>query len=425
MSTRSTTIDVHHLPRIEGHGNIHVRVRDGRLAEARWDVVETPRFFEAIFRDKHYSSAHMLAARICGICSISHGLAALRATERAFGVEPPPDARSLRLLAKHAETVQSHVLHLFFLAAPDFLGVPSVLPLRDSHPAVVELALRLKGLANQICDAVAGRTTHPLTLQPGGVTTAPIPAVLTELRSGLDRALEDLAAAARLLRTFDVPAFEREAEFVSLGGGDHYPFIGGPVVSSDGVRLAEDDYLEITNEYVAGDNTTKWSRLSRESYAVGPLARVNNSFDLLHPDAQQVALELGLEPVCHNPFMAHAARLVECVHCVLEAIRILDELVDSPPGELLAPVSPQVGRGVGAVEAPRGILFHCYSYEADGRITHADAVVPTTQNNGHIHRDLPELVSAAVERGAADEEIERLCCMLVRSYDPCVSCSVH
>ncbi len=425
MTTKTVTIDVHHLPRIEGHGNIHVRVRDGRLDEARWDVVETPRFFEAILRGKHYTSAHMLAARICGICSISHCLAALRATERAFDVDPPTAARSLRLLAKHAETLQSHVLHLFFLAAPDFLGVPSVLPLRESHPAVVDLAVRLKGLANRICDAVAGRTTHPLTLQPGGVTVVPPAAVLAELRSGLDRTLEDLAASVRLLRTFDVPRYERETEFVSLGGEDGYPFIGGPVVSSDGVRMPEDDYLEVTNEYADPANTSKWSRLSRESYAVGPLARVNNNFDLLHPDAQQVALELGLEPVCHNPFMSHVARLVECVHCALEAIRILDELLSSPPGELIAPVSPHVGRGVGAVEAPRGILFHCYSYEDDGRIAHADAVVPTTQNNGHIHRDLPELVTEAVERGAADEEIERLCCMLVRSYDPCVSCSVH
>jgi len=425
MTTKTVTIDVHHLPRIEGHGNIHIRVRDGRLEDARWDVVETPRFLEAILRGKHFTSAHMLAARICGICSISHCLAALRATERAFGVETPPAAGSLRLLAKHGETLQSHALHLFFLAAPDFLGTPSVLPLRDTHPAVVNLALRLKGVANRLCDAVAGRTTHPLVLQPGGVTTAPTAAVLKELRSGLDRALEDLGAAARLLRTFDVPVFEREAEFVSLGGEDCYPFIGGPVVSSDGVLRQEDDYLEVTNEYVDPANTSKWSRLSRESYAVGPLARVNNNFRLLRPQAQQVALELGLEPVCHNPFMAHVARLVECVHCAYEAIQIVDELIAAPAEDLRAPVIPRAGRGVGAVEAPRGILFHCLDYNAEGRLEHADAVVPTTQNNGHIHRDLPKLVAEVVESGAGDAEVERMCSMLVRSYDPCVSCSVH
>lgn len=425
MSTTTVTVDVHHLPRIEGHGDIRIRVRDGRLEEARWDVVETPRFFEAILRGKHYTSAHMLAARICGICSISHGLASLRATERAFGVEVPPSGTALRLLAKHAETIQSHVLHLFFLAAPDFLGVDSVLPLRESHPEVVALALRLKGLANRACDAVAGRTTHPVTLQAGGVTVVPSPAVLAELRAGFDRALADLEEAARVVRGFTVPSFRRETEFVSLRGEDSYPFIGGDIVSSDGVVRAEDDYLEIANEFVDVNNTSKWTRLSRESYAVGPLARVNNSFDLLHTDARRTASELGLEPFCHNPFMAHVARLAECVHCAHESIRLLDGLLAIPPTEAIAPVTPRVGRGVGAVEAPRGILFHAFTYDREGRIESADAVVPTTQNNGNIHRDLAPLVAEAVEAGASDAEIEQRCAMLVRSYDPCLSCSVH
>ena len=425
MSTTTLKLDVHHLPRIEGHGNIRVRVRDGRLVEARWDVVETPRFFEAVLRRKHFTSAHMLAARICGICSISHALATVRATEHAFGVEPPPAADRLRLLAKHGETLQSHVLHLFFLAAPDFLGVPSALALRESHPEVVALALRLKGLANRTCDAVAGRTTHPVTLQVGGVTRAPTSATLGELRSAFDSALDDLAATARLLRTFQVPDFRRETEFVSLQDDQRYPFIGHRVVSSDGVRRSADDYLEITNELVDPDNTSKWTRLSRESYAVGPLARVNNSYELLHPDARRLAADLGLEPVCHNPFMAHVARLAECVHCAHEAIGLLDQLLSSPPDDLMAEVTARAGSGVGAVEAPRGLLFHALRYDDSGRVESADAVVPTTQNNGNIHRDLAPLVSRAVDGGAGDAEVERLCAMLVRAYDPCLSCSVH
>lgn len=419
-------IDVHHLARIEGHGNIVIRVNNGSIEEARWDVVETPRFFEIMFKGKHFTSAGILAARVCGICSISHCLTSVRAVERAFAVEAPKSAGQLRLLAKHAETLQSHVLHLFFLAAPDFLGLESAIPLKEQNPEVLALALRLRGLANRICDSVAGRTTHPISLQPGGVAMCPDGSTLLGFRDELTRALHDLEATGALLKTFEVPDFERETEFVSLTADDHYPFIGGRLCSSDGVERDEDAYLEITNERVVSGNTTKWSHLSRESYAVGPLARVNNNFEQLHREARRVAAELGLEPVCHRPFMAHAARLVECVHCVHEAIELIDELVKQPPAATMADVTPRAGEGVGAIEAPRGILFHHYRFDGGGRIEKANCVVPTTQNNGNIHRDLHELVRQAIRDGVADDrQLEFLCSMLVRSYDPCLSCSVH
>jgi coenzyme F420-reducing hydrogenase alpha subunit len=419
------TIEVHHLPRIEGHGNIVIRVRDGRLEEARWDVVETPRYFEVMLKGKHFTSAAMLTSRICGICSISHTLASLRATEKAFGIEIPKTAERLRLLAKHAETLQSHALHLFFLAAPDLFGVTSAIDLLDSEPEVVQLALQLKGLGNRICDAVAGRTTHPLTFQVGGVTRMPPASHLQSLQDELRHSLTALDVAVDLFAGIELPSFERETEFVSLKGEGSYPFIGGDLVSSDRVERAEHDYLEMTNEYVDPGNTSKWSRLSRESYAVGALARFNNSSALLRPEAQEVAARLGLTPVCHQPFMHNIARLVECVHCTHEAIELTEELVADTGQELRASFEPKAGEGVGAVEAPRGILFHHYRYDESGRITKANCVVPTTQNNGNIHRDLPPLVAQQLEQGADDRQLEQVCSMLVRAYDPCLSCSVH
>jgi len=262
-------------------------------------------------------------------------------------------------------------------------------------------------------------------LQVGGVTMVPDPDVLAELRAGLGEAMEDLTATARLVATFDVPDFARETEFVSLHGEHAYPWIGGSIVSSDGVVRDEHEYLEVTNEFLDPNNTSKWTRLSRQSYAVGPLARVNNNFDLLHHEARELALRLGLEPVCHNPFMAHVARLVECVHCVKDAMQVIDALVAVPFERTMNEVVPRPGWGVGAVEAPRGVLFHAFRYGEDGRVGAADAVVPTTQNNNNIHRDLPDLVEQMVLAGEDDAEIEQRCAMLVRSYDPCLSCSVH
>ncbi|UCH63972.1 MAG: Ni/Fe hydrogenase subunit alpha [Fidelibacterota bacterium] len=417
------SVDVHHLTRVEGHGNIMVQVRDGKIQEARWDVVETPRYFEAILKGKHYTSAGLLTARICGICSFGHCLASLRATENAFGISIPERAAWLRLLAKHGETLQSHCLHLFFLAAPDFLNTSSVIPLLESHPEVVALALRLKGLGNRLCEVTGGRATHPVSLQVGGVTL--MPEGLGSLRDELQHSLDDLAMAVELFHTFEIPDFVRETEFVSLKGENEYPFIGGRLISSDGVEHAEHEYLPMTNEYTDKNNTSKWCKLSRESFAVGALARFNNNHHLIHPQALDIASSFGLTPVCHNPFMNNIAQLVECVHVVHDSIRLIDKLLESDSEPTMVPVTPRAGEGVGAVEVPRGILYHSYKYDEKGNITKADCVIPTTQNNANIHYSLKDLVEQFAVQGMTDEKLELLCSMLVRAYDPCVSCSVH
>ncbi|MFH1808862.1 MAG: Ni/Fe hydrogenase subunit alpha [Pseudomonadota bacterium] len=419
-------VDVHHLARVEGHGNIHVQVRDGQLVEARWEVVETPRYFEVMLRGKHFSSAAQLTARICGICSIGHALCSLRATEHAMGIVTPPLADTLRLLAKHGETLQSHYLHLFFLAAPDFLGLPSALPLQEKNPEVFHLARQLKGMANQLCDVIAGRTTHPVSLVPGGVARRPDGDTLKRLRDQLESSLADLeATVVGLFSTFAIPDFVRETEWVSLKGTASFPWIGGDLVSSDGVLKQEPEYLAMTNEVVTDDNTSKWCSLSRPSFGVGALARINNNFALLHDEARQTAAVLGLKPVCHNPYMNSVAQLVECVHVTHDTIRLIDEVLANPRGEIQVPVQPRAGRGVGAVEVPRGILYHCYEIDGEGCIQKADCVIPTTQNNKNIHLDLQALAPWLAGQGVDDSKATLLCEMLVRAYDPCISCSVH
>ena len=419
-------VDLHHLPRVEGHGNIRIRVRDGKLEEASWDVVETPRFFEVMLKGKHYSASSLLTSRICGICSIAHSLTSLEATEDAFGITIPPKAAKLRLLAKHGETLQSHVLHAFFLAAPDFLRLPSVIPLINTHPELVDLAKRLKGLANRLCDLVAGRTTHPVAFCVGGVSMVPDREAMLGLRDELVRSMEDLKTAAEVFASFDIPDFVRETEFVSVKGEQDYAFIGRKMVSTDGVEYPAADYRLMTNEYVVAKGTSKLCKLSRASFAVGALARFNNNHQYLRSEAMQVANQLGLTPVCHNPFKNNVARVVECVHVVLEAIGLIDELTESNGlGEARVAVAPQAGVGVGVVEAPRGILYHCYEYDDEGRIVKADCVIPTTQNHANIQHDLTDLVPQFVSDTMTDEEMELLCSMLVRSYDPCISCSVH
>ena len=171
----STRIDVHHVTRVEGHGNIVVGIADGKLEECRFDVVETPRFFEAMLRGRPYQEASHITSRICGICATGHATTSLRACEKALGIQPSEQTVLLRKLSFHGEILDSHVLHVYMLVAPDFLGVGSVIPLASSHPEVVLRALRMKKLAGDMCAVVSGRHTHPIAMTVGGFTHFPRP----------------------------------------------------------------------------------------------------------------------------------------------------------------------------------------------------------------------------------------------------------
>jgi sulfhydrogenase subunit alpha len=418
-------INIGNVTRVEGHGNIIVRIRDGRLQEARWEIVETPRFFEAMLVGKGWQNVPWICGRICGICSVGHTLASIRAIENAFGIVPSELTRKLRMLMKHMETLQSHILHLYFLAAPDYLGSGSVFPLIESSPDVVARAARIKQLANDMVDCIGGRRMHPTRTVVGGFTMLPDKEDLAPFSDRLKKAVDDLLMTGVLFNSFRFPEFSRETEYVSLKGETEYPFIGGDLVSTDGVLRREDEYREMTNEYVVAQSTAKWARLSRKSFAVGALARLNNNFDLLHPLAREVALNFKIRPVHHNPFMNVVAQLAECVHVVMHSIDLVGELLDTVLEEARPKVSPVAGAGVGAVEVPRGILYHYYEFDETGHVRKCDCVIPTGQNHANIQYDLEELVVQYLAKGMADRNIELLAQMLVRSYDPCISCSVH
>jgi coenzyme F420-reducing hydrogenase alpha subunit len=246
-----------------------------------------------------------------------------------------------------------------------------------------------------------------------------------DLSDRLKAALSDLVPVAELFHGFDIPEFERETEFVSLKGNGGYPFIGGDLISSDGMHMKESDYKAMTNEHKVEQSTSKWCRLSRDSFAVGALARINNNFEHLHPHAKEIARSFDLLPVNHNPFMNNVAQIVECVHVVQDSISIISELLDSEFTEPRRKVKPRRGVGVGAVEVPRGTLYHSYEFDAKGRMVKCDCVIPTGQNHANIQHDLEALTVEYAKHGKQDRELELLAAMLVRAYDPCISCSVH
>jgi sulfhydrogenase subunit alpha len=429
MKDKNFDVEVNHVTRVEGHGNIYVNVRNGTMERCEWNISEAPRFFEAMVVGRQWNELHHITSRICGICSIGHTLASLRATEAAMGIEISEQDLKLRKIALHAENMQSHLLHVGFLVLPDLMGVGSVIPLASSNPKELKTVLRLHRLANEMSDLLCGRTTHPQRLLPGGFSKIPTMKELSGLRERLKASVPDLQATAELFksRTSKLPNFVRETEFIALTKPDEYAFYDGKIGSTDTDAAPASEYLSFTNEYIVPQSTAKRAKHVRDSYMVGALARLNINYNLLSPLAKKVAEMFDLKPVCHNPFMNSIAQLVEVVHCVEDSIRLINELeaagLQSQPDYNCPEVKVKAGRGVGAVEVPRGILFHDYAYNEKGVCTKANCVIPTNQNHGNIELDMKDLVPKIM--GKTPKEIELTLEMLVRAYDPCISCSTH
>jgi sulfhydrogenase subunit alpha len=420
---KNVKIDVHHVTRVEGHGNILVDVRDGKLERCHFEIVEAPRYFESMLRGQPYHQASHLASRICGICAVTHGTASLLAVERALGVQISKQTRLLRSLNLCGEMIDSHVLHVYMLVAPDLLGVGSVLPLAQTAHHVVARALRIKKVAGDLCAVIGGRHTHPIALQVGGFAHLPTAVRLGELLEGLHGMQEDLDETVELFQSLTLPSFERETEYLALSEESQYSLMGELIESTDGGSWPLQAYRDVTNEYVSDHSTAKHARHVRESYMVGALARFNLQHAKLNRRARTAATALDLQPVCHNPYRISEAQIVEMVHFCDTAIELVGSLLEHgiQPEE---PVQPETwsGEGVGACEAPRGTLFHHYEIR-DGRIISANCVIPTAQNLANIEGDMRSLVPQILHTGeqAVTQSLE----MLVRAYDPCISCSAH
>ena len=416
-------IDVHHVTRVEGHGNIVVDVKNGELKQCDLQIVETPRFFEAMLRGRPYAESSHITSRICGICAVGHATTSLRATEKALGVQLSEQTVLLRKLNFHGEILDSHILHAYMLVAPDFLGVGSVIPLAKSAPDVVLRALRMKKLAGDICKAICGRHTHPVAMTVGGFTHHPANHEIEALRERLEAARADVDATVELFASLPMPDFSRDTEYIALRRPDEYCFIDGEITSTDGGTWPVEQYREVTNEYLVPHSSAKHTRNNRESYMVGALARFNVNHDKLHPKAQAAATALNLKPKNTNPYMNTVAQVVEIVHCVEDSIALADKLLArGVHPEEPAPPARLSGEGVGACEVPRGVLFHNYEIE-DGRVVGANCIIPTGQNLANVEADMRALVPKIMDRSA--DEITLALEMLVRAYDPCISCSAH
>ncbi|MBI5970084.1 MAG: Ni/Fe hydrogenase subunit alpha [Deltaproteobacteria bacterium] len=416
-------IRIDELTRVEGHGNVVIDLKKGRINTLNLEIIESPRFFEVMLRGRKYDEAHHIMSRICGICAVSHTSASLKAIEAAMKINISRQATLLRKLAFCAEVIQSHVLHLYFLVFPDFLGEGSIVPIMSAHPEITKRGLMLKRLANEICAKVAGRHIHPISLSPGGVTHTPKPSELKKLKAQLEASFDDLEYTVDLLSKVRVREFTKPREYISLKDRGEYGIYGGVPCTSRKYPLSEKTYAKKLKEYVVPHSAAKHAKSPKGTYMVGALARLNNNWAQLGKRARAVSKRLGLSPVCHNPFHNNTAQLVECFHLTGQAISLIDELLDMGVKKESLKKPKGFGVGFGLVEAPRGTLYHEYAINKDGIVETANCIIPTAQNLRSIEEDLREMVPEILD--LPKEEIRKAVESLVRAYDPCISCSTH
>ncbi|MGO9991964.1 MAG: Ni/Fe hydrogenase subunit alpha [Steroidobacteraceae bacterium] len=420
MATK--TIRVDYLTRIEGEGGLDLRISDGRVTAAQLNIFEPPRFFEAFLRGRGYIETPDLVARICGICPIAYQMSAVHAIEHAFGVTVDGQLRALRRLIYCGEWIESHALHVVMLHAPDFLGFPDAIQMAREHGDMVRSGLALKKAGNELMRVLGGREIHPVNVKAGGFYRVPSRAELAPVAESLTRAHELAVSLVRWVAAFPFPHFERDYEFVALRHPDEYPFNEGRLVSNRDIDIDIADYETQFEERHVAHSTALHSLLKRRgAYLVGPLARYALNFDRLPPSVQALARESGLGPLCRNPFQSIVVRALEIVYACEEALRLIAAY--QPPALAALPVRPRAATGFGCTEAPRGMCWHRYEFDAEGTIHAARIVPPTSQNQPSIEADLAAVATSVLDQ--PDEFIRDRCEQTIRNHDPCISCSAH
>jgi coenzyme F420-reducing hydrogenase alpha subunit len=419
---RNRTIKVDYLARVEGEGSLLVRLKGRDVTEVKLKIFEPPRFFEALLRGRHFSEAPDITARICGICPVAYQMSAVHAMEDALGVKVDCQLRALRRLLYCGEWIESHVLHIAMLHAPDFLGYQDAIDMARDHPDIVTRALHLKKIGNTIMSVLGGREVHPINVRVGGFYKVPAKRDFQELREKLKRARDEAVQLVKWVASFPFPDFEQDYEFVALKHPDEYPFNEGRLVSNKGLDVAVRQYdQEFIEEQVDYSNALHSVQKNRGAYFVGPMARYSLNFERLSPLAREAARDAGLSQTCNNPFKSIIVRAVETLYAIDEALRLIDQY--EMPDQPAAALEPHDSTGFAVTEAPRGLLYHRYRIDNRGLILDAKIVPPTSQNQKTIENDLWKLVPQHVD--LPTDELTWRCEQAVRNYDPCISCATH
>ncbi len=420
------TIQVDHLCRVEGYGGISVDIEYGKVVKVNLNVLEGARFLESLVVGRRYDEVPEILSRICAICSAVHKLTSVTAIENALGIKVSPQTQLLRDLLIQGENIESHALHIFCLILPDFFKKNSVISLAEDHPEEVLLGLRLKKLGNTLQELIGGRAVHPVNAVIGGFGKYPTLDSIKDIKTQLEKELDGAMKMVALLKTVNLPKYsESPTVYAALKPENgNYSFFGHEIITSRGEVFPVEKYKKLTNEYVVSHSNAKHSRCENKPYMVGSLARLILNGNQLKDKAKMALDILGIPLPTNNIFYNNLAQAVELVYAIERAIEICEILIKKGIKEEKIPkFKIKSGSGTGAIEAPRGTLYHSYTLDENGYITYADVITPTAQNLSNLEKDIRTAATNLIDKPS--DELRFNLEMVARAYDPCISCSVH
>ena len=431
LKFRSSMLTQNYITKIEGHGKLKI---DFDNNTAKLIVDEGERLFEGLVLGRPYQDIPFIVSRICGICPTSHYLASIKALESALKIVPNHTSVELRKVLLLGQIAQSHILHTFFLALPDYTNVKNVSDLAKKMPAEFSLALKIKSTADQVIKVIGGRAIHPVTPTIGGFYKLPNRSQLVTLRDKLEDNLPGILNLAKFFAGLNYPNHYCENEYLAFQKDDEYAFYDGIVMSSGGHGFEPKKYKEYIKEVVKNYSSAKFATIYGKEFMVGALARV-----FLHPEKlQKKAANMlndyfpGHNFPSHNSFHNIFAQIIEILHCFEEMINILNRTIKYGLEESSIVSHTRcvkfdhigcVAEGIGAIEAPRGTLYHYYKIDKNGLIIDCDIVTPTVQNLSNLEKNTNKLMDNT--KNLPQKKREQLIEMLIRAYDPCITCSVH
>jgi len=418
---------IDHIAKIEGHASFTADIVSGDVRSAKIKIEEGARLFEGIMQGRKDEEIAEIGSRICGVCPVAHTFAGFKAIEKAYKLEIVEPALSLRKLMALGQIINSHALHLFFFSLSDFFGFKSDLELINAYPEKTHDAVKIRDIGNRIVELIGGRSIHPLTPCIGGIRKAPDANELKQLLNDCQNNLELTIKLGELFNNLKYPEFHRETTFVSLYNPNEYAFYDGQI-KVDKVILEPEKFMLLAKEIQKGNDVAKRTYFAGKSYMVGALARINNHGEQLNPQAKELLEKSKLKLPCYNPFYNILCQAIELVHCFEESIRILTRIISEYDANKIVVSEPNItnrtGEGLGVIEAPRGLLFYDVKIK-DGTVNYVNIISPTCQNLTNLEADLEEFEKLGGFKNLNKQEREDKIKMLIRAYDPCVTCAVH
>ncbi len=419
------TLEVVPLSRVEGDGGITVTLDGKKVKSVTLDIHEGPRLIEQLVRGMKPEDDVNVVPRICAICTLSHKYAAIRGLEKALAIDPPEKAQLMRDLMMLGENVESNSLHTYLLALPDYLGYPSAIAMLNDYGDDVKRALRLKKFGNHVMEVTSGRIVHGENPGLGGFGKYPSKDQLGEIALRARELVPDAVRAVELFASLEYPEYpEVDTTFMSVNAPNkRFGLAGDSILVSNGKETDAEDYRKLTSERVVPHSFAKRSVYKEKSFTVGANARLINMGKRIDGQAGDLFKEHYSDRWLRNPLFNNLAQAIEmtwALEQMPEATERVAALADPPRAE----ATRDTGSGTGAVEAPRGVLYHHYEVK-DGLIEVADIITPTAQNLDDIETHMRACAERMLADGKSDEELLPALEMIARAYDPCISCATH